>query len=127
MCEGFALSAGRPDHLMLFRRYVSRIAGQKGRAVLEKLGLNAFTCFDNYPFNKREQAVQEGLIDWCDGKGIQPPTWGLLVEAMEYARVAQYHVQALKWELGSSGILSVSMPVLYVSVLVWIPCMVCMV
>ena len=70
-----AFSADHPDHLILFRTYVSRQAATKGRAVLEGVGLDSDTikaCFSNA---SEEEAVQDGLIKWKDGQGRQPPTW----------------------------------------------------
>ena len=40
MYEYLTYSANRPDHIMLFRRYVSRSAIGKVKAVLEGLGLD---------------------------------------------------------------------------------------
>ena len=112
-----ALSAGRPDHLKLFRIHVGRNAAGKARAVLEGLGLNQPTieaCFSAHPMND-EGAVQNGLIKWCGGKGRQPPTWGVLVEAMEYARFARYCVHNLLKDLVlfNIGMLFVGMCCLY--------------
>ena len=100
-CGDLVLSAGRPDHLKLFRMYVSRKAAGKGRAVLEGVELDTATisaCISAHAQNE-EEAVQEGLTKWVEGKGRQPPSWGLLVEAMEYAGIAQQHVQGLKVKL----------------------------
>ena len=94
--KGLALSADHPDHLMLFRTYVSRKAPMKGRAVLEGVGHDSGiieACFGN---TNEEAAVQAGLIKWKDGQGRQPPTWDVLLKAMEYANIAQEHVQGLK-------------------------------
>ena len=117
MYEGLALSADRPDHLKLFRRHVSRHAYGKGRAVLEGVGLISRTieeCFHSNPLDE-ERAVQEGLIRWCGGQGTQPPTWNVLIMAMEYARIAQQHIQNLKESLGLFGMLFV----------IGMPCCVC--
>ena len=99
-------SADRPRYLLLFRKYVSRKAATKGRAVLEAVGLNTDTiseCFTSHPMNE-EGAVQEGLTKWCGGsKGFQPPTWRLLIEAIEFAQFAQQDVEGLKATLGMSG------------------------
>ena len=94
-----AFSADRPDHLILFRKYVSRQAATKGRAVLEGVGLDSGTikaCFGNAT---EEDAVQDGLIRWKDGQGTQPPTWCVLLDAMEYAHIAQEHIEDLKKKL----------------------------
>ena len=66
------------------------------------MGLDRATiqaCQENYPRNV-EEAVQAGLSKWSEGDGVQPPTWGILVEAMEYANIAPQHIQRLKNELG---------------------------
>ena len=94
-----AFSADCPDHLILFRKYVSRQAAKKGRAVLEGVGLDSGTikaCFGNAT---EEDAVQDGIIRWKDGQGTQPPTWYVLLDAMEYAHIAQEHIEALKKKL----------------------------
>ena len=94
-------SADCQDHLMLFRKHVSRTAAGKGRAVLEGVRLDAATiemCIEDHP-KKVEEAVQVGLTKWSNGQGLQPPTWEVLLEAMEYAQVAQQHIQGLKADL----------------------------
>ena len=101
-CEGPALSAGRQGYPKLFRIHVSRKAAGKAKAVLEGVELDTDTiaaCLSAHPLNDVE-AVQEGLTRWCGGKGRQPPTWAVLVEAMEYAQIDQQAVQDLKEELG---------------------------
>ena len=84
---------------MLFREYVSRRSAGKGRAVLEGVGLDSDaieSCFQNNLL-KNEDAVQAGLIQWKDSQ-IQgfPPTWGVLIGAMKYAKVAKQHIDGLK-------------------------------
>ena len=90
---------------MLFRRYVSRKAAGKARAVLEGVGLETSTidaCFSAHPLND-EEIVQAGLLKWRDGQGNQqPPTWEVLILAMEYAGMAQQHVKELKGKLALS-------------------------
>ena len=96
--KSISVSTDHPRHLMLFRRHISRRAAGKGRAVLEGVGLDAPTiaaCFTAHPLNE-EGAVQEGLTKWCGGAGFQPPTWGVLVEAIEFAHIAQQDIEALK-------------------------------
>ena len=96
-----AFSADHPDHLKLFRKYVSRKAATKGRAVLEGVGLLTKTidaCFTSHPLDE-EGAVQAGLTRWSSGQGRQPPTWEALISAMEYANIAQQHIEDLKKEL----------------------------
>ena len=82
---------------------MSKNAASKGRAVLEGVGLKASSiqaCFAAHP-RKDEEAVQDGLIKWCGGhEGFQPPTWGVLIEAIEYAQIDQQAIDGLKKELG---------------------------
>ena len=101
-CDGSSVSADHPDHLMLFRIHVSRTAAGKGKAVLEGVGLHTDTigpCFADHP-QDTEAAVQAGLTKWIEGKGRQPPTWKVLLGAMQYAQIAQQHIQDLRTELG---------------------------
>ena len=87
---------------MLFRIHVSRTAAENGRAVLEGVGLHTVTirsCFEDHPRNT-EAAVQAGLTKWIEGKGRQPPTWKVLLDAMKYAQIGQQHIQDLKADLG---------------------------
>ena len=86
---------------MFLRKYVSRKAAGKARAVLEGVGLDSGTIeafFQSNPLNE-EGAVQAGLIRWKDGQGL-PPTWEVLIEAMDYAEIAQQHIDDLKKKLG---------------------------
>ena len=102
-----AFSADHPDHLKLFREYVSRKAATKGRAVLEGVGLvteTIDTCFSSHLLDE-EGAVRAGLTRWSGGRGRQPPTWQVLLEAMTFAQIAQEHVQGLKKTLGVQGTL----------------------
>ena len=97
-----SFSTDRLNFLMLFREHVSRTAAGKGSAVLEGVWLDIATieaCFRNNPQDV-EAAVQAGLTKWAGGKGHQPPTWGVLVEAMEYAEIDSKHIQDLKASLG---------------------------
>ena len=99
--KSLSFSADHPRHLMLFRRHISRRAAGNGRAVLEGVGLDAPTiaaCFTAHPL-KEEEAVQEGLTKWCGGKGFQPPTWRVLVEAIAFAEIAQQDIEGLKKDL----------------------------
>ena len=87
---------------MLFRKHVSRKAAGKARAVLEGVGLDQPTinaCFAAHPMNE-EAIVQDGLTRWCEGKGTQPPTWNVLIAAMDYAEIAQQDIGELKQKLG---------------------------
>ena len=96
-------SADRPDHLILFRKYVSRQAANKGRAVLEGVGLQIEAidaCFSSHPLDE-EGAVQEGLTRWSSGQSYKPPTWEVLLYAMDYAHIAQRHIDDLRKELNA--------------------------
>ena len=98
-----AFSADHTDYLKLFRTFVSRKAATKGRAVLEGVGLLTETidaCFSSHPLDE-EEAVQAGLTRWSGGQGRQPPTWEVLISAMEYAKIAQQHIENLRKELGA--------------------------
>ena len=100
-----ASSTDNSDYLILFRKFVSRKAAGKGKAVLEAVGLNSETiaaCYNSHPLNE-EEAVQAGLIMWCDDQGNKPPTWQVLFAAMEYAQIAKRHVRDLKKESGLFG------------------------
>ena len=100
--KSLPFSADHPRYLMLLRKHVSRRAADKGRAVLEWVGLDESTirtCFENHPRNV-EEAVQTGLIKWSKGQGLQPPTWKVLLQAMLYAEIAQQHIRDLETELG---------------------------
>ena len=102
-----AFSADRPDHLILFRMYVSRQAANKGRAVLEGVGLQTEAidaCFSRHPLGD-EGAVQEGLTRWSSGQSYKLPTWCVLLHAMDYAHIAQQHIDDLRKELGLLGML----------------------
>ena len=80
---------------------MSRQSAGKGRAVLEGVGLTLETiegCYGRHPL-KEEEAVQDGLTIWSQGHDGFRPTWSTLIEAMEYARVAQQHCQGLREEL----------------------------
>ena len=99
-CE-MSHSADHPDHLILFRKYVSRKTRGNGRAVLEGVGLDSMTiaaCFSSHPLDE-EGAVQAGLTRWSGGQGHQPPTWEVLISAMEYAEIAQQHIEDLRKDL----------------------------
>ena len=85
---------------MLFRQYVSRNAAGKARAVLEGVGLDAANieaCFGSHP--QHEEAVQAGLVKWSEGRSHKAPSWKVLLQAMEYAGIAQQHIRGLKEEL----------------------------
>ena len=99
--NNIAFFTDRPRYAMLLRKHVSRTAANNWRAVLEGVGLDRATiqtCSENNPRNV-EEAIQAGLSKWSEGDGVQPPTWGILVEAMEYANIAPQHIQGLKRNL----------------------------
>ena len=86
---------------MLLRKHVSRNASRKGSAVLEGLWLDTPVidkCHGDNPLNE-EAAVQAGIIEWIGGKGCQPPTWEVLLEAMDFAQIAQQHIHSLRKDL----------------------------
>ena len=86
---------------ILFRTYVSRPSAGKGRAVLEGVGLAPETiraCYGRHPLEE-EEAVQDGLIKWAEGHHGYSRTWSVVLNAMEYAGVAQHHCQGLRKEL----------------------------
>lgn len=103
--KDFVFTTVCQSHAKLFRTYVSRKAAGKAKAVLEGVGLDTSTiaaCFSAHHFND-EETVQEGLTRWYGGKGIQPPTWSVLIGAMDYAGIAQQDIQGLKDELDLYG------------------------
>ena len=108
-CDGVTFSADRSDHLALFRRHVSRNAAGRGRALLDGLELDVgriAMCFNTHSYNE-EEAVQQGLTYWIEGAGVQPPTWTVLLDAMNYAGLARRHVDNLQADLGvTEGLLS---------------------
>ena len=73
------------------------------------MGLDTDTidaCFSAHPLND-EDIVQEGLNQWCNDRGTQLPTWGVLIDAMKYSGIEKWCVQVLQEKLGSLGILFV--------------------
>ena len=71
--------------------------------LLGELGLDQETvtaCIHNNPLSQ-EEAVQNGLIRWKEGQGKkQPPTWAVLLKAMDFAGIDQSNIRDLKKELG---------------------------
>ena len=102
-----SLSLEHPDYLSLMRKNVSRAAGTQGKAVLGELGLEEATiaaCFQDNPMNT-EEAVQSGLVKWSGGQGKKrnkPPTWSVLLKAMEEAGLHEKYTKSLKSCLGLS-------------------------
>ena len=89
---------------MLFRKYVSKHARNKRRMqdVLKGVGLDPVTiaaCASAHPFTI-EETVQEGLVRWCESEGTQPPTWEVLLMAMESAKMTRQLIRGLEAELG---------------------------
>ena len=101
--SGLSVLTDRPDHIVLFREYVSRKAAGNARAVLEGVGLDTPTisaCFSDN--SSVEEVMQAGLVKWSEGQGDrlkQPPTWRVLISAMEYAGIAQQYIKELKEKL----------------------------
>ena len=96
--KSLPFSADCPGYLMLFRKHVSRRAADKGRAVLEGVGLDGptiQTCFVNHPQDV-EGFVHTGLTKWSGGQGHQPPTWKVLLQAMSDAEIAQQDIRDLE-------------------------------
>ena len=79
---------------------MSRTAADRGRAVLEGLGLrqeDIRMCFSKALQNE-EEAIQLGLMEWRDGSR-DSTTWAVLIEAMKYAKIGVQHIEAMKDEL----------------------------
>lgn len=88
-----------------FRKYVSRNAATKGRAVLDGVGLEHETkemWYSKHPLNE-EEAVQSGLIEWMDTRG-DSATWAVLLETMEFAKIGVQHISKLKKELQKGAV-----------------------
>ena len=102
--------SGHRQCVMLFRRFVSRNAAGKGRAVLEGVGLSNETIWMCYSMSSHdeEEAVQSGLNKWKDGEGVTPATWMVLLEAMDYAGFAVLHITSLEEELLKGTVYTVS-------------------
>ena len=94
-------SAAYEGCFILFRKYVSRKAPGKGRALLEGIGLAPETikaCYSSNPLDE-EAAVQDGLHKWAEGRHGYHPTWRVLLDAMEYAGIGRQHCEGLREEL----------------------------
>ena len=82
---------------------MSRKTSGKEKQVLEGVELDANTiarCFRDNP-QDGEEAVQAGLVEWIGGHhGKQPPTWRVLLEALQYAEIPVQDIQDLKKSLG---------------------------
>ena len=56
-------------------------------------------CYRNHPLDE-EGAVQAGLQEWvASAPTTHPPTWKVLLDAMDYAGIARQHIASLKAEL----------------------------
>ena len=85
---------------VLFRKYISRKASGKGKAILEFVGLTSQEiklCYENNPLNE-EEAIQDGLNKWHESC-VDHCTWQVLLNAMEFAGIAQQHCKELVEEL----------------------------
>ena len=81
---------------------MSKHAWEKGRALLEGLGLSGAQiakCYGMHPLNE-EESVQHGLQVWLDG-GTNT-TWQALLKAMETAEIAVQQQEGLKEKLCSN-------------------------
>ena len=64
-------------------------------------------CYRTYHYSI-EEAVQAGLQEWSEGHCSRPPTWKVLLDAMDHGGIACQHIASLKAELlGKRGILTV--------------------
>ena len=87
------------NHPVLLRRYVSRQAYGKGRALLEALGLSTAKIkkyYGMYPLNE-EESVQEGILAWI-GEHLNS-TWGDVLNAMKVAGIDIQQCKGLEEEL----------------------------
>ena len=87
-------------YAVLFRKYVSRNAIGRGRAVLEWVGLAPEVidqCYGSSTLDE-EAAIQKGLLRWRETHGDRC-TWQVLLEAMKFAGIAQQHCSELVEEL----------------------------
>ena len=81
---------------------MSRQAWDKGRALLEALGLTGAQiarCYGMHHPNE-EESMQDGLQVWIEGG--RNTTWGDLLRAMETAGIAIQQRDGLKEELCSN-------------------------
>ena len=105
---------------------MSRQAWDKGRALLEALGLSGAQiakCYGMHPLNE-EESVQHGLQVWLEGGANT--TWEALLEAMETAEIDVQQREGLKEELRSNaGELHGLMVALYVCVCTCVRACVC--
>ena len=96
----FASFAACQRYAVLFRKYVSRRAAGRGKAILEFIGLDTEIidlCYQDNPRNE-EEAIQDGLKRWIAKQGDHC-TWQVLFDAMKFANIAQQHCTELVGEL----------------------------
>ena len=96
-----SFSAEHPGYLILFRMHVSRKVADDWEALLDGVGLEMptiKTCSENHS-GEVESTVQAGLTKWCDGQSQQPPTWQVLLEAMDHAGIDPKNIDQLKKDL----------------------------
>ena len=86
-------------YAVLFRKYVSRKGIGKGRAILEWVGLDPAAIEQCYgtPGLDEEEAIQKGLHKWRETCG--DCTWQVLLDAIQFAGIAQQHCTELVEEL----------------------------
>ena len=98
-CTLILSTAACGRYAVLFRKYVSRNGFGRGRAILEWLGLTPEIIEQCYgtPGLDEEAAVQKGLHKWRETHG--DCTWQVLLEAMQFAGIAQQHCTELVEEL----------------------------
>ena len=93
---------GQQCSLQLFRKYVSRNAFSKGRAVLEWVGLDPEVvnhCYGS-PTLDEEAAIQKGMLKWRETHGNVPLIVASpILEAMKFADIVQQHCSELVEEL----------------------------
>lgn len=68
---------------------------------LEGVAHDSATIEDYFCSNPQdeEEAIQACLIKWKNGRGFHPPTWEVLLDAMQYAEIAQHHMNNLNAQL----------------------------
>ena len=82
-CSPYVSITGCKRYAVLFRKHVSRQSAEKGKAVLEFLGLTPERinlCYQDNPHDE-EGAIQNGLIKWQETQGDHC-AWQVLLEAM---------------------------------------------
>ena len=100
-------------YAVLFRKYVSRKGIGKGRAILEWVGLSPEVINQCYgtPGLDEEEVIQKGLHKWRETCG--DCTWQVLLNAMQFAGIAQNHCTELEEELNKMMQGEVTFPLKY--------------